>query len=104
MQREDRSQQRGSVVMESDANEGLAQSQMSGMLTMKPLLSAKDVACLFGINELTLANWRCAGVGPAYIKIGSAVRYTRQAIEQYLTEQTIIPSVREDAANHAHRP
>lgn len=104
MKSEGRSQQRGSVVaMESDVIEP-EKSQKSGILTMQPLLCAIDVACLFAINELTLANWRCAGIGPAYIKIGSAVRYTRQAIEQYLTAQTIIPSVREDAANHADRP
>jgi predicted DNA-binding transcriptional regulator AlpA len=41
------------------------------------------------------ANWlermRCQGRGPAYIKIGRAVRYRRSAIDAWLAENTRIP-------------
>lgn len=35
------------------------------------------------VSTGTLANWRSAGVGPAYQKFGSKVRYPLTALEAY---------------------
>lgn len=39
---------------------------------------------LDGITEKTLANWRCAGKGPAYFKVGGLVRYKLEDVEAWL--------------------
>ena len=35
------------------------------------------------VTEKTLANWRCSGDGPRYIKIGGKVAYSLEAVEEY---------------------
>lgn len=35
------------------------------------------------ITEKTLANWRCAGDGPAYTKIGGRVMYAVEDVTAY---------------------
>jgi hypothetical protein len=37
-------------------------------------------------NPGTLDNWRTQGRGPEYLKIGSSVRYTDEAIEAFLEQ------------------
>ncbi|MGO4258774.1 helix-turn-helix transcriptional regulator [Marmoricola sp. RAF53] len=55
------------------------------------LLRARVVADLLGTTEGRLANMRCAGVGPTFIKIGHSVRYRVSDIEAYLNANTIKP-------------
>ena len=40
------------------------------------------------ISEKTLAEWRCYGGGPRYVKFGSLVRYRRVDLEAYMEERT----------------
>ena len=51
-----------------------------------------SAAILIGVAKATLANWRSAGSGPPFIKLGtsrtSAIRYRRSAIEAYLARMT----------------
>jgi hypothetical protein len=48
------------------------------------LNSPKEAAAELGdISEGTLANWRVQGKGPEYLKIGSLVRYTDEALAAY---------------------
>jgi hypothetical protein len=42
---------------------------------MKPLLDEDVAAELLGTKPKTLANWRCQGGGPAFLKIGRLVKY-----------------------------
>lgn len=37
----------------------------------------------------TLANWRSAGQGPAYTKIGKTVLYPKSAVELYERQNTV---------------
>jgi glucose/arabinose dehydrogenase len=37
----------------------------------------------------TLTNWRSAGLGPAYIKLGRSVLYPLSAIEEYERANTV---------------
>ncbi|MFE7803314.1 helix-turn-helix transcriptional regulator [Streptomyces sp. NPDC057430] len=57
------------------------------------LLSAKQVAAEYGFSEQALRNWRCAGTGPAFIKLspgkGGRIRYQRSAIETWLNARTV---------------
>jgi excisionase family DNA binding protein len=40
----------------------------------------------------TMEDWRYRGVGPAFIKVGKAVRYRRDDVDAWLSEQTTVPS------------
>ena len=39
------------------------------------LHTTTEVATILGTNPKTLSNWRTAGIGPRFVKIGSHVRY-----------------------------
>ncbi|MDT3724896.1 helix-turn-helix domain-containing protein [Streptomyces sp. DSM 41972] len=60
------------------------------------LLTPQQVHTHYRIAPQTLANYRWRGEGPAYIKTSPArsgrVLYRRSAIEQWLTERTVIPA------------
>lgn len=46
---------------------------------------------LGGITPKTLRTWRSLRKGPRYIKVGWRVRYTAEAIDQFLTDRTVTP-------------
>ncbi len=48
------------------------------------LLSIEDLAALTGASRSGLAKWRAAGTGPAFIKVGRAVRYCRHDVDAWL--------------------
>lgn len=58
---------------------------------MEPLLTEKEVSNRLRLAEQTLRNWRFNGTGPAYIKLGRAVRYRQEDIESYAKEATVRP-------------
>jgi hypothetical protein len=43
---------------------------------------------VLGLRPNTLAQWRISGDGPAFVKLGRAVRYRRADIERWLEGQT----------------
>ncbi len=49
------------------------------------LLNESQTAELLGISPATLRRWRWAGQGPAFRKLGGAVRYAMDDIEAYVT-------------------
>lgn len=55
-------------------------------------LTPKDAAAYSGFAEGTLANWRTdrntgkdPNAGPAFSKVGARIRYSRAAIDAFLT-------------------
>jgi len=54
-----------------------------------PLLTRQQAAEHLGIKAQTLAAWVTRGQGPAYIKVGRAVRYQRGALERWLESRTV---------------
>ena len=46
-----------------------------------------ELSELLGIPTSTLANWRCAGVGPAYFRVGRHVRYRPADVDAWLDGQ-----------------
>jgi predicted DNA-binding transcriptional regulator AlpA len=55
--------------------------------TAEPLLGPGDVSALLGLPVATLANWRCAGKGPPFLRVGRHVRYRRQDVETWVDAQ-----------------
>jgi hypothetical protein len=68
------------------------------MTEFETLLTEEDAARLLGICKGTLRNWRCKNRGPAYVRVGSAVRYTARALREYIEIRTRRPSCVREAA------
>lgn len=61
-------------------------------------LTAEEVAVRYreAISVGTLRNWRAMRVGPPFLKIGKAVLYSRQALDEWDRKHMV-------ACNNAHR-
>jgi predicted DNA-binding transcriptional regulator AlpA len=54
------------------------------------LWNADELAAEYGIGEATLADWRCDGTGPPYLKIGRIVFYPKALVDDWLDGQVIV--------------
>lgn len=52
-------------------------------------LSPAELADRWGVPITTLAQWRYVGKGPAYLKLGGAVRYRLEDVEAYEDEHLV---------------
>ena len=52
------------------------------------LLTEHDAAALLNVSHRTLQAWRLRGNGPAYVKLGNAVRYDRATLDRFIAENT----------------
>ena len=50
------------------------------------LLTTEELARITGLAVITLQHWRAEDYGPAYLKLGRAVRYERDAVAQFFSE------------------
>lgn len=57
----------------------------------KTIYTCEDAADFVSVKVQTLAAWRMLGRGPAFIRLGRAIRYRRADLERYLEEQTVRP-------------
>lgn len=51
---------------------------------MKKLLTEREIADLLNMSMRTLQEYRFRGIGPRFIKIGRAVRYSPEDVEAYI--------------------
>jgi len=47
-------------------------------------IRTKEAATVLGVKETTLEAWRCRGGGPAFLKLGGAVRYRESDLEAFM--------------------
>jgi predicted DNA-binding transcriptional regulator AlpA len=52
------------------------------------LLHPKAAANFLDLSEWTLAQWRCKGVGPRFVKLGNRVRYSPAALAEWVEAHT----------------
>jgi hypothetical protein len=50
----------------------------------KVVLDPGATAAYLGIAKQTLARWRCEGGGPAFLKLGTRIRYERADLDVWL--------------------
>ena len=55
------------------------------------LITEKDVAERLGVSVACLRRWRRVGEGPAFAKLGAAVRYAPADIATWIASSTITP-------------
>jgi len=69
------------ATMESSGGVKLVESlaNPSGKTTLTDI----DVANRLGISRFTVRSWRLKGVGPRFLKMGRAVRYRPQDVDDY---------------------
>lgn len=61
------------------------------------LITPKDAgAHLGGISEWTLAEWRCKGTGPRFVKVGNRVRYTLASLTSWIEARTVASTSEHD--------
>ena len=48
-----------------------------------------QAAAFLGLHHQTLRNWRTQSKGPAYVKLGRAVRYRLYDLRDYMTENRV---------------
>lgn len=60
-------------------------------MTSPHLLREIDAAVYLGLAPKTLARWRWAGKGPSFHKLGSAVRYSVQELESFISSAVVAP-------------
>jgi hypothetical protein len=53
------------------------------MSSERPYLTSKEVAVRWRLSDQTLANWRSAGKGPPFIRVGTRVLYPIEGIHAY---------------------
>ena len=51
---------------------------------IEQLLNEYDVSRITGLSVASVRRWRLFRVGPQYLKIGAAVRYTPESIREFL--------------------
>ena len=65
----------------------MASNSFDSMLSA--MLTASELAALIGKNVRTLANWRCARIGPRFVKIGNSVWYRVNDVENWINAQRV---------------
>ena len=53
-----------------------------------PLFTPDGAAQALNTNPRTLERWRGTGEGPAFVKIGRRVAYTRSSLQEFIKERT----------------
>jgi excisionase family DNA binding protein len=62
-------------------------------------LTDLEVAERLGVSRFTVRSWRLKGVGPRFLKMGRAVRYRSQDVDEYERQALV-----ETQASHDHSP
>lgn len=52
-------------------------------------LTPEELAARWGKARGTLANWRSAGKGPGYTKIGKTILYPLKSVERFEQQNTV---------------
>lgn len=59
----------------------------------KRLVPQRDAAKILNVSEYWLERQRWLKTGPKYVKIGGAVRYKVEDLEEYIRSRTVTPSM-----------
>jgi hypothetical protein len=77
------------------ADSQLADLQISDSeFKSRRLVSTRELSGIWGVPESTLRYWRCAEVGPPYVKLGGRIKYDLVDVELYVRANKRNPSVR----------
>ena len=69
--------------------------QMMNKLVDRLWLTTEQTATQLGLAARTLANWRAAGQGPPFVKVGRRVRYSQSALNRFMSDATADMTIEE---------
>ena len=61
--------------------------------TVEALLGPGELSVLLGVPIATLGNWRCAGKGPPFLRVGRHVRHRPDDVAAWIDQQVHDPEV-----------
>ena len=67
---------------------------MSTVFTAGQMLTTREAAHRLGLAAGTLGNKRSRGEGPAFVRIGRAVRYPESSLEEFVRRHQIDPAAK----------
>jgi excisionase family DNA binding protein len=62
--------------------------------TEKRTLTDIEVAARLGVSPFTVRAWRHKGLGPRFLKMGRAVRYRPEDVDEYEQQAIVEPQTR----------
>ena len=65
------------------SNSGVVSKESFTSSSGKTTLTDIEVANRLGVSRFTVRSWRLKGVGPRFLKMGRAVRYRPQDVDDY---------------------
>ena len=65
-------------------------------------LTESEAAARLGLKVATLRAWRQKGRGPAYVRLGRAVRYLTTDIDDFLHSNRHVPQAGDSAVTNNH--
>lgn len=65
----------------------------------KRTLTDVEVAARLGVSRFTVRAWRLKGLGPRFLKMGRAVRYRPQDVDEYERHALVETQARSDHAS-----
>jgi predicted DNA-binding transcriptional regulator AlpA len=65
------------------------------------LFAEQQAAQILRVTVKALQKWRVTGAGPRFVKIGRLVRYTEEALEEYIQQRTVA-STAEHTVRQSH--
>ena len=66
-----------------ESTNGVALETSSTSPSGRATLTDIEVASRLGVSRFTVRSWRLKGVGPRFLKMGRAVRYRTQDVDEY---------------------
>jgi hypothetical protein len=58
----------------------------AAVVALRPLWSTADLAACLSFSPRTVRRWRVQGIGPAWFRVGRAVRYDPAEVYRWLDE------------------
>ena len=60
------------------------------------MFRTREAATYLDLTKSTLEAWRCRGSGPTFVKLGKAVRYRKQDLDEFLNSRLRRNTCRDD--------
>ena len=86
-----RDRKRSTSPAESD---GAVSDGRSAVNDERRTLTDIEVAARLGVSRFTVRSWRLKGSGPRFLKMGRAVRYRQEDVQEYEQQVLVNPTAR----------
>jgi excisionase family DNA binding protein len=73
---------------------GAVSDERRSAIMEKRTLTDIEVATRLGVSRFTVRSWRLKGIGPRFLKLGRAVRYRPEDVDEYVRQALIEPQTR----------